>query len=93
MADSAEAIVVLQGIPLLLEDPFDVLTEGDLGDLASQLGLLVGGLGGLGRDCLVDKLVLECRGVQLADKVALLDLTSIGPERNDGCTALDLAAG
>ncbi len=75
---------------LVLEvDALDVFLDGDLGNLAGQLGVQVGDLGPLGCDLLVGKLVAERRRVKLADQVAPLDSGSLGNDGDDGCRPLD----
>ena len=50
------------GCFFLNEDPLFVLDQGDLGDLASKLGVLEIHLRGLDRDPLIDRVVLEPAG-------------------------------
>ena len=92
-SDSASLISPSTVAQVLLENALLVLDDGDLGDFAGQLGVFVVGLGALGRDLLVDQLILERRRVELADELALLDRRSLGLDHDDRRLPLDQAVG
>ena len=60
---------------------------------ASQDGVLVVGIGALGRDLLVGQAILQCRRIELADDLALGHSRAFGLDRDDRRNAFDGAKG
>ena len=62
----------------------------DFGILPRQLGILVIGLGALGRDPLVDELIGQGRRVELGNDIPLLHGGALGNDLHDGCHGVDV---
>lgn len=81
----------LQGEPFLLGFAFNEFLQGELRDLAFELGAQRCRLRGFRGDFLTEEPVLERRGIELADDLTLLDDRSLGNEGQDCGLALDRA--
>ena len=83
--------VVLRGSQLIPVCSLDVFFDGDLGQFAGGRGILIIDLGVLDCDLRVGEPVAQHGRVELANDIALLDVSSLGLDLDDGRPALDVA--